>query len=121
MLPREYLIHTEDVRRANGISAEVSADAQEIAWSRVGGLAKRMFTAPDPYGVELVHPDGRVITLKQGAPVAQLRGEPLELLLHIFNRTTVTTVQLTGDPDAVAAASVRDTSKFAQALPQAFG
>ncbi|MCU1344398.1 MAG: hypothetical protein JWL70_664 [Acidimicrobiia bacterium] len=120
MMPREYLIHTEDIRRANGITAEVSSDAQEVAWSRLPGLAKRMFTAPPPFGVEVIHPDGRVVTLAEGAPVAQLRGQPLEQLLYIFNRTAVSTVEITGHPSAVAAVSVRDTSKFAQALPPAF-
>jgi uncharacterized protein (TIGR03085 family) len=120
MMPREYLIHTEDIRRANGIDVAVSPDAQEVAWSRVGGLAKRMFLIDEPYGLELRHLDGRVITLKQGTPRATLVGAPLELLLHIFGRTSVTKVELTGDSDAVARAHVRDTSKFAQSLPRAF-
>jgi uncharacterized protein (TIGR03085 family) len=120
MMPREYLIHTEDIRRANGISAAVSTDAQEVAWSRVGGLAKRMFLIDNPYGLELRHTDGRLLTLKQGSPVATLTGEPLELLLHVFGRTSVTKVELTGDAEAMSHAHVRDTSKFAQSLPRAF-
>lgn len=120
MMPREYLIHAEDVRRANGISVAVAPGAQDVAWSRLPGLAKRMLLVPDPFGVELVSSDGRVIRLKEGAPVAQLCGDPLELLLHVFGRTSVTKVEWAGDADAVAAAHVRDTSRFAQSLPRAF-
>jgi uncharacterized protein (TIGR03085 family) len=120
MMPREYLIHTEDIRRANGIEVAVSADAQDVAWSRLPGLAKRMFMTSDPYGVALERPDGRRHVLKNGSSVAVLRGEPLELLLHVFGRTSVTKVELVGDPEAVAAAYVRDTSKMAQAQPRAF-
>lgn len=120
MMPREYLIHTEDIRRANGIAATVSAEAQEVAWSRLPGLAKRLFLVRDPYGLALARPDGRRLVLKSGSPTATLTGEPLELLLHVFGRTTVSVVRLDGPPEAVAAARVRDSSRAAQSLPRAF-
>jgi uncharacterized protein (TIGR03085 family) len=118
MMPREYLIHTEDIRRANGITATVSDDAQEAAWSRLPGLAKRMFLIPAPFGLVLAQPDGRTLTLRNGSPTATLRGEPLELLLYVFGRTTASGARLEGDPDAAAAAHVRDMSRAAQSLPR---
>jgi uncharacterized protein (TIGR03085 family) len=120
MMPREYLIHTEDIRRANGIAATVSDEAQEVAWSRLPGLGKRLFLVPDPYGLVLARPDGRRLVLKSGSPAATLKGEPLELLLYVFGRTTASGAQLNGDPEAVAAAHVRDMSRAAQSLPRAF-
>jgi uncharacterized protein (TIGR03085 family) len=117
MMPREYLIHTEDVRRANGIDAKVNDDAQEIAWSRLLGLAKRLFLTTGPYGLALAS-NGKRFTLKSGQPTATLVGDPLELLLYVFGRTSVARVELTGDSLAVAAAHARDTSKFAQSLPR---
>jgi uncharacterized protein (TIGR03085 family) len=120
MMPREYLIHTEDIRRANGIAATVSDEAQEVAWSRLLGLGKRLFLAPDPYGLVFARPDGRTLTLKSGSPAATLTGEPLELLLYIFGRTAASEARLDGHPEAVKAAHVREMSRAAQSLPRAF-
>jgi len=121
MMPREYLIHTEDVRRANGIDVAVSAEAQDVAWTRLPGLAKRFLLTAAPYGLHLRRPDGSTMVIASGTPIATLEGEPLELLLHVFGRTAGTRVELTGDPDAIAAVHVRDTGKAAEALPRVAG
>jgi uncharacterized protein (TIGR03085 family) len=116
MLFREFLIHHEDVRRANGANEPRTGIplVQERAWEKVPAFAKRMLAVADGYGLELVHTDGRVDTVKPGPNAVRVVGEPVELLLYVFGRTTVARVEVV-DPDE--ALRVRDTSVLA-ALPR---
>lgn len=116
LMAREIVIHHEDVRRANGMGPrEGIPDVQELAWRKLPPFAKRMLVVTDPYGFELIHPDGRHRTMKPGAPVVQLTGEPLEQLLYTFGRTSVAKVEVVGDAVALR---VRAPSKLV-ALPRA--
>jgi uncharacterized protein (TIGR03085 family) len=115
MMAREVVIHHEDVRRANGMGPRSGIpEVQAFAWSKLPAFAKRLFTVRDQYGFELIHPDGRHRTMKPGAPVVQLTGEPLEQLLYAFGRTGIAQVTVVGDAHAL---QVRDTSRLA-ALPR---
>jgi uncharacterized protein (TIGR03085 family) len=115
MMAREFVIHHEDVRRANGLGPRPDIpEVQALAWDKLPSFAKRMLVVRDQYGFELVHPDGRHRTMKPGAPVVQLTGEPLEQLLYAFGRTAAARVKIVGDADAL---EVRDTSTLA-ALPR---
>jgi hypothetical protein len=115
MMLREMLIHHEDVRRANGMGPRTNVpDLREAAWGKVPAFAKRMLAVTPGYGLELVHPDGRTHKIREGSPVVQLTGEPIEQLLYVFGRTTVAEVQLVGDADAIR---VRNTASLA-ALPR---
>jgi hypothetical protein len=118
MMAREFIIHHEDVRRANGRGPRTDVpEVQALAWQKLPAFAKRLLVVRDPYGFELIHPDGRHRTMKPGAPVVQLTGEPLEQLLYAFGRTSVARVKVLGDAEALR---VRDTSRLA-ALPRARG
>jgi uncharacterized protein (TIGR03085 family) len=115
MMGRELVIHHEDVRRANGMGPRTDIpEVQAFAWAKLPSFAKRMLVVADPYGFELIHPDGRHRTMKPGAPVVQLTGEPLEQLLYAFGRTTVAQVKILGDADALR---VRNTAAL-EALPR---
>lgn len=114
MMLREILIHHEDVRRANGMGPRTEVpDIQEAAWAKVPAFAKRMLVVRSGYGLELVHPDGRTHKIRDGSPVVQVTGEPLEQLLYAFGRS-VADVRLVGDADAIR---VRNTASLA-ALPR---
>ncbi|MGD9796838.1 MAG: TIGR03085 family metal-binding protein [Acidimicrobiia bacterium] len=115
MMTREFVIHHEDVRRANGLGVRAGIPAvQEVAWRKLPAFARRMLVVADQNGFELIHPDGRHRTMKPGAPVVQLTGEPLEQLLYAFGRTSAARVEVVGDAGALR---VRDTSALA-ALPR---
>ncbi len=115
VMAREFMVHHEDVRRANGLGPRTGIpEVQALAWAKLPALAKRRFVVSDRYGFELIHPDGRHRTMKPGAPVVQLTGEPLEQLLYAFGRTSAARVKVLGDADALR---VRDTAVIA-ALPR---
>jgi uncharacterized protein (TIGR03085 family) len=115
MMAREFMIHHEDVRRANGLGPRTGIpEVQALAWAKLPAFAKRMLEVRDHYGFELIHPDGRHRTMKPGAPVVQLTGEPLEQLLYAFGRTSAAVVEVLGDADALR---VRNTAALA-ALPR---
>jgi uncharacterized protein (TIGR03085 family) len=116
MFLREYLIHHEDVRRAGGAGPRPGLEElQEAMWNKLKGFARFLKVEGDA-GLEFVHPDGRILTIRKGSPSAQLVGEPVELLLYLFGRTSVAKVELRGDPVAQEAVRVRDSSKL-RALP----
>jgi uncharacterized protein (TIGR03085 family) len=116
MFLREYVIHHEDARRARGAGPRPGLDEiQEAMWNKLKGFARFLKVEGDA-GLEFVHPDGRILTIRKGAPAAQLTGEPIELLLYLFGRTSVAKVELSGDPAAQEAVRVRDSSKL-RALP----
>ena len=115
MMLREILIHHEDVRRANGMVPRTDVpDVQEAAWRKVPSFAKRMLALTPPHGLELVHPDGRTHLIREGSPMVQLTGEPIEQLLYAFGRTSAARIQLVGD---AAAVRVRNTATLV-ALPR---
>jgi uncharacterized protein (TIGR03085 family) len=115
MMLREFLIHHEDVRRANGMGPRIGVrELQEAAWTKVPAFAKRMLAVTPPHGLELVHPDGRTRRIRDGSPTVQLTGEPIEQLLFAFGRTSAAHIELVGD---AAALRVRNTAALA-ALPR---
>lgn len=115
MLFREFLIHHEDVRRANGRDPRTDVPhLQEAAWRKVPSFAKRMLAVNKPYGLQLVHPDGRVHTVREGDKYVRIGGEPIEQFLYVFGRTGAANVELLENGDQLR---VRDTSTL-QALPR---
>jgi uncharacterized protein (TIGR03085 family) len=98
----EYLIHHEDVRRANGLGPRTDRpDLDTVAWkaSRVSGW--RVARKLRPHGLELRSPGG--LSRRFGpAGGAVLTGEPVELLLCLSGRDAAET-EITGEPDAVTA------------------
>jgi uncharacterized protein (TIGR03085 family) len=107
----EYLVHHEDVRRAQPkwkARTLDDADSNQI-WRELPRFAA-LATRGLKVGLVAEHPDGRVQTLAKGTPVAVVVGEPLEIVLYLYGRRTVADVELKGDPVAVAAVSGADLS-----------
>jgi len=116
MFLREYTIHHEDVRRANGMPPRTGIDlVQEAMWSKLPGFVR--IVRPSDVGIEAVWPDRDRATLRHGEPAVTLTGEPLEILLLIFGRTSVARVDKSGPPDAVDRFGMIDTAKR-PALPR---
>lgn len=95
MFLREYTIHHEDVRRANGMTPRTGIDGiQEAAWSKLPGFAR--IIAPKDLGVQAVWPGHGSQQLREGDTTVTITGEPLEILLHVFGRPQVAQVELAG-------------------------
>ena len=99
----EWAIHHEDVRRANGQARRADRrDLEDAIWKTLRRGARYMTRKIKGAGVDLVLPDGDRADGK-GEPRAELRGEPLELLLYLSGRRRAADVELAGPDDAVAA------------------
>jgi uncharacterized protein (TIGR03085 family) len=98
----EYVIHHEDVRRAQPgwQPREVSAGLADAVWSRLR-LVGRMLFRKAPVGVRMRRIGGEPIRVRSGSPEAIVVGEPIELALLAYNRRDVARVSFEGDPDAV--------------------
>ena len=102
----EYVVHHEDVRRAQPGWAprELPHQVQDSLWRAVRSRASLAFRSHDA-GVVLHRSDAArsSIVAVKGEPSATVTGEPLELLLYVFGRRDHAVVEVTGDPAAVAA------------------
>jgi uncharacterized protein (TIGR03085 family) len=100
----EYLIHHEDVLRAQPdwkprILAEPVNDEIWRRTVRVARLALRRTSV----GVALARPAGATESVRDAEPRGIVRGEPVELALWVYGRTSVADINLEGDDEAVAA------------------
>ncbi|MFC4585573.1 TIGR03085 family metal-binding protein [Sphaerisporangium corydalis] len=98
----EFLVHHEDVRRAQPgwEPRELPADLTEIIWKRVSSGA-RLTLRRSPVGVVLRHTDGRKAGGKKAEPHVVVTGDPMELLLFTFGRQEHARVSYEGDPVSV--------------------
>ena len=110
----EYFVHHEDVRRAapGWEPRELAPGLTEELWRRLRLRATRLILRKVPVGVELArddvdagHGDGDGddgeprqlrITIRNGTPVVTVVGDPAELTLWAFGRTTAARVRLEG-------------------------
>ncbi|MFG1877025.1 TIGR03085 family metal-binding protein [Sphaerisporangium sp. NPDC049003] len=94
----EFLVHHEDVRRAQPgwEPRELPADLVEAIWKRVAGGARLMLRR-SPVGVVLRGADGRKAGGKKAEPHVIVTGEPAELLLFCFGRQDHARVTYEGD------------------------
>jgi uncharacterized protein (TIGR03085 family) len=101
----EYLVHHEDVRRANGMGPRQDVDdLQEAAWKRLRQLSRFLPGFPRGIGLELARRGGgEVHVARRGSSTGRLTGEPIELVLFLYGRGDHAEVELTGDPEAVDA------------------
>jgi uncharacterized protein (TIGR03085 family) len=102
----EYVVHHEDVRRAQPGWAprDLPRQVQDSLWKAVRARAPLAFRS-SAAGVVLRRSGAarsRVVAAK-GEPVATVTGEPLELLLYVFGRRDHAVVDVTGEPAAIAA------------------
>ena len=100
----EYVVHHEDVRRANTRPARIDRpDLQSAVWKMVTRLL--------PFVVRRAHTQRRIVietpagaskAAGKGATVT-IKGEPVELLLFLQGRRMAANVELVGAPDDVDA------------------
>jgi uncharacterized protein (TIGR03085 family) len=101
----EFFIHHEDARRGvpgwtpRQLDAAMTDAVAALVRSRVMTFRLRRC----PVGLTAVMPGRRPAPLHAGTPVAQLHGEPAEVLLWIAGRSAID-LQVQGDPAAVHAA-----------------
>ncbi len=106
----EYYVHTEDVRRANGLPRRpLDPDFEDMVWKRLRQLG-RSFFAKVPVGVllERTDADEPPMRVRSGAATVTLLGRPTELLLFTFGRKDAADVRLIGDPESVDAVQRAD-------------
>ncbi|MCU1685015.1 MAG: hypothetical protein JWQ81_5754 [Amycolatopsis sp.] len=100
----EFLVHHEDVRRAQPDwkprPAEPVRDA--ATWKNVKQSAKLNFRKT-PVGVTLRTPDGREAVAKAGENPVTVTGEPMDLLMYAFGRAAGANVTFDGPESAVEA------------------
>lgn len=112
---REHVVHHEDVRRANGMPVRSDLpDVQRLVWGKLPGFARLL--GPKDLGLQLSWPGVADQVARKGSTPVTLTGEPVELLLHLFGRSGAV-IELTGSPEGLLRAQVRDTSVLA-ALPR---
>jgi uncharacterized protein (TIGR03085 family) len=107
MYIREYLVHHEDLRRANDLKPRTGVpELQEVGWTKattVGTFALKHAQLPDHVGISLVRNDtDEHKVVRPGAEMVEVRGEPIELLLFAFGRRSAADVDLTGPDDVLS-------------------
>lgn len=99
----EYLIHHEDVRRANGRGPRGDRpDLDEVGWRMAGFTGRRLARKVRPVAVELRTPDGRRRRFGKGEEVV-LTGAPVELALYLSGRRDAAEVTVEGPTTACQA------------------
>ncbi len=100
----EYLVHHEDVRRAQaGFTVrELPADQQQGLWKQVR-LASKSMLRKAPSGVVLRLPNGEEAVAKKPTELGSVTvtGDPVELVLFCFGRQPVAQVKFDGDAELV--------------------
>ncbi len=98
----EFLVHHEDVRRAQPGWSPRPPDAARDAevWNRLRFLGK-MQARSSPVGLVLEPPDAAPATIKEGQPAVVMAGPPTELALYLSGRSRHAQVELRGPPEAV--------------------
>jgi len=98
----EYLVHHEDVRRANGMGPRNGIDdIQDAAWNQMRRLSRFLPGFPHGVGLELARPDGEVHAARHGSVTGRLTGDPIELVLYLYGRGDHAEVELSGDDEAI--------------------
>jgi uncharacterized protein (TIGR03085 family) len=99
----EFVIHHEDLRRANGLGPRQGIDdLQDALWSQYRHTARMTPGLPKGFGMVLQRPGGDTITTGK-APSVTVTGDPVEIGLYLFGRHGASQATLSGDPSAVAA------------------
>jgi len=97
---QEYVVHHEDVRRANGLGPRTDRpDLDRAIWSNLKRGARLMLRKVHGATVRLQRPDGDAVRVGHG-PEVVVTGEPVDLLLYLFGREAAAEVEITGDEAA---------------------
>jgi uncharacterized protein (TIGR03085 family) len=114
MFLREYVVHHEDVRRAQGAGPRDGLEElQDVVWHKLPRFA-RLLQTPDSTGLVLRRRDGRIHVVREGADQVTIVGEPIEILLAAFGRGAVAQIDVQGAAEAL---TIKDTSGLV-ALPR---
>ncbi|WP_370945234.1 TIGR03085 family metal-binding protein [Amycolatopsis sp. cg5] len=105
----EFLVHHEDVRRAQPDWAPRPADTlrDKAAWASVKQSAK-MYYRRSGIGVTLRTPAGQSVIAHGDGEAVSVLGEPMDLLLYSFGRSAV---RLSFEGTESAIATLQDTSR----------
>lgn len=99
----EYFVHTEDVRRPNGLPRRPRTPAfEDMAWRRLRLMAGTSFRRA-PVGVVLERTSGETIRARKGARFVTVVGDAAELVLFAFGRTKDADVRLIGTNESIDA------------------
>jgi len=102
----EFLVHTEDVRRANGMEPRpVDMGLEHWVWRRLRRQARLSFRRVQGR-VRLVPTVGEPTEVGKSGPSVEVRGRPTELLLLAFNRKDAADVEVTGDKPSLWSAKL---------------
>ncbi|WP_033292972.1 TIGR03085 family metal-binding protein [Amycolatopsis jejuensis] len=105
----EFLVHHEDVRRAQpGWEPRPADPSRSAAAWRLATRSAKLNLRKAPVGVVLRTPDGRSASVKSGTPVVTVTGDPVDLLLFVFGRDAV---QLTYEGDESAVEQLAGTKR----------
>jgi uncharacterized protein (TIGR03085 family) len=86
----EFLVHHEDVRRAQPDWQPRAADpTRDAATWKAATQGGRLNFRKSPVGVILRMPDGREARVKTGTDPVTIVGAPMDLLLYAFGRDAV--------------------------------
>ena len=101
----EFFVHTEDVRRPNGLEPRPTDDRFERwLWRRLRRQARVMFRRV-PADVRLVPDVGDPADVgKRSRAAVEVRGLPSEILLLAYNRKDAARVTIVGDREALTSA-----------------
>jgi uncharacterized protein (TIGR03085 family) len=100
----EYFVHTEDVRRPNGLpQRETSLDLERFVWRRLRRQARLSFRRVQAT-VRLMPSTGEAVTVGRGGPAVEVSGKPTELLLLAYNRKEQADLDISGNREALMAA-----------------
>ena len=98
----EYVIHHEDVRRANGQGPRTDvADLDAEVWKLLKPMSKLLLRKAKPVGVVLRTADRQEAQAVKGVQQVVVTGGVVDLLLFCYGRDAE--VSLDGPPEAVAA------------------
>ncbi|MBP6997645.1 MAG: TIGR03085 family protein [Phycicoccus sp.] len=102
----EFVVHTEDVVRGDGIPGprrDVPEAVVKATWATLRSMARLMFRR-SPVGVTLIGPGyGEVAAVTKDGPGVTLTGAPLELTLTAYGRDGAAETRWEGDPAAIEA------------------
>jgi len=102
----EFFVHTEDVRRANGMQPRpVDMGLEHWVWRRLRRQARMSFHRV-PAKVRLVPTVGDPVEVGKSGPSVEARGRPTELLLLAFNRKDAADVEVSGDKTSLWSAKL---------------
>lgn len=102
----EFYVHTEDVRRANGLPPRpLDMGLEQWVWRRLRRQARMAFRRV-PATVRLVPTVGNPVDVGKGGAPVEVRGRPTELLLLAYNRKDVADVEVSGDRQTLMSAQL---------------